>query len=222
MRVPSSLRPTLVALHRRWRAFRESRRRSVGNVALSNTREAFDEIYGTPGLREEYLEEARLAFYGEVGEICAELGPRRIIDVGCGTGHLLAAIVGRIPPPQRIVGVDFSTAAIERLRLLLPEAEGFVGDIFELPFPESCFDTVVCTEVLEHLDDPGGALAVLRYLCEPGGHILITVPDGERDSYAGHVNFWSFDEFAGFVSDVGSSTVRRTRGGDLVAIVSCA
>ncbi len=45
------------------------------------------------------------------------------------------------------------------------------------PVPESLrFDVVICEQVLEHVDDPFGAAANLRALCEPGGHVVVSTP----------------------------------------------
>jgi SAM-dependent methyltransferase len=44
------------------------------------------------------------------------------------------------------------------------------------PLPDSSFDAIVCTEVLEHVPDPCAALAELRRLLTPGGYLCLTVP----------------------------------------------
>jgi len=44
------------------------------------------------------------------------------------------------------------------------------------PTPQGTFDVVICEQVLEHVVDPFGAVANLRALCEPGGHVVVTTP----------------------------------------------
>lgn len=51
-----------------------------------------------------------------------------------------------------------------------------VADIADLPLVDGELDAVVCTEVLEHVRNPGGALKELARILAPGGQILITVP----------------------------------------------
>jgi SAM-dependent methyltransferase len=51
-----------------------------------------------------------------------------------------------------------------------------VSDITNIPEPDSSFDAVVCTEVLEHVPDPVAALRELARLVKPGGQLFITVP----------------------------------------------
>jgi SAM-dependent methyltransferase len=45
-----------------------------------------------------------------------------------------------------------------------------------LPFKDAAFDTVFCSQVLEHLAEPWGALGELRRVLKPGGHLLFSVP----------------------------------------------
>lgn len=214
-----ALRRPLIAAVNRWLDYKASRERSVKVIGLRNDRAAFEEIYRSSELLQEYLTPERHAFYREVAEICARLDPTTVIDVGCGPGHLLAAIQKASPGVRQLVGVDHTSAAIERLNDVVPSATGIQQSLYDLRPPEGQFDLVLCTEVLEHLPNPAAALSVLRDLCRPGGHVVVTVPDGERDDYAGHVNFWNEVELREFVRSVGTPEVTRSREGDLIAVV---
>jgi 2-polyprenyl-3-methyl-5-hydroxy-6-metoxy-1,4-benzoquinol methylase len=214
MHAPEAARRLLIPVYNRWLDFKSSHERSVKVVARRNDSRAFDEIFGSEDLLEEYLAPARFGFYNEIAGICASLRPRTIVDVGCGPGQLLAAVERSCKGVELLVGVDYSHAAIERLQEVVPNAIGIVSSIYDGELPAEQFDLVLCTEVLEHLADPESALLVLRSLCRPGGHLLITVPDGEHDDYDGHVNFWSEQGFDRLL------TVTRTREGELVALVA--
>lgn len=51
-----------------------------------------------------------------------------------------------------------------------------VCDITDIPAPTASFDAVLCTEVLEHVPDPIGALRELTRLLKPGGRLIVTAP----------------------------------------------
>lgn len=71
-----------------------------------------------------------------------------MVDVGCGTGHLLAALARRLPDAQ-MVGVDYSRAAIALLGQTLPEVEGVVADIYDVSLPSSLisFSAPKCSNI---------------------------------------------------------------------------
>jgi 2-polyprenyl-3-methyl-5-hydroxy-6-metoxy-1,4-benzoquinol methylase len=209
LRLGRYVRKPAGALVRRWYAYRSSRERSVKNLTRRNTREAYEEVYGTADLLAEYLGPERMRFYEEVATVCERLQPSRLIDVGCGSGDLLAAIVSRLPDIDEVVGVDVTGAGLARLAELVPAAKRVHGDLFEIELPFDRFDLVVCTEVLEHLDRPEDALRILCELCSAGGTVLVTVPDGEWDSFEGHVNFWGEQPFRELVSRYGRNQVTR-------------
>jgi SAM-dependent methyltransferase len=209
-----------LGLRERWRTFRASRAFTVANVTRRNTRRGYEKLFGSDHLLADYLGSERLSFYEEVADVCATLGPREVVDVGCGSGHLLRALGDRTPD-ARFVGVDFSKNAIRRARGLLPEARWLVGDVYATPLGEQRFDLVLCTEVLEHLERPRDALDALARLCTRDGRVIITVPDGELDDWEGHVNFWSEGDLATLLEGVGTAEIQRIDGGrTLLAVIS--
>jgi SAM-dependent methyltransferase len=96
--------------------------------------------------------------------------PRRIADIGCGTGANLEAFAEIAP----VTGVDFSVQAIRycRQRGFLATA---VAAMPNLPFGES-FDLVCAIDVIEHIEDDARAVRELLRICRPGGVLLVTVP----------------------------------------------
>jgi 2-polyprenyl-3-methyl-5-hydroxy-6-metoxy-1,4-benzoquinol methylase len=204
-----------------WRAWWDNWQREhepvVKNIAKRNTLRAYNRIYRSDELLDQYLAPERLAFYREVANKCADLAPRRIIDVGCGTGHLLRVLVESLPvPPQHVVGVDRSTAGIRRARELLPNAQWIACDLHRIPRSGARYDLVLCTEVLEHVSMPRRAVEVLREVCAPGGRVALTVPDGAQDSWEGHVNFWTEDELREFLEPEGLIELERIQGGNVL------
>jgi 2-polyprenyl-3-methyl-5-hydroxy-6-metoxy-1,4-benzoquinol methylase len=204
------------AWYKDWRAAHE---RSTKNITRKNTLRAYNRVYRSDSLLAEYLAPSRLEFYDEVAERCARLTPRQVIDVGCGTGHLLRALLDRLSvAPQLVVGVDRSRTAIRRARALLPQGEFVVADLYRLRCDAERFDLVLCTEVLEHVREPALAVDALCRLCAPGGRVAVTVPDGAQDSWEGHVNFWDEDEFRAFLTPRALVGIERIeRGGTFLA-----
>ena len=199
---------------------RQRHGRGAYAATVSNTRSGYDRLYREPALLREYLTAERSSFYEALAGYCVTYRPRSLVDVGCGSGHLLSAISDRLGADVELVGIDHAPSGIDRLGELVPNAEGIVADIVDLDLGGRTFDLVVCSEVLEQLEEPRVALSTLERLRSPGGTILITVPDGEQDSFAGHVNFWSDAGLARFLAPVGVAEVRRIGpSDDLLAIL---
>ena len=167
------------------------------STAEHNSLENMDEFYSSPNLLTHYFTADRLDFYQRV---CRRIGslsirPRSVLDVGCGSGHLLAQ-VRELWPEAHLKGVDFSGKSIDLARRLHPNMAFEQCSIFELDRLKDSYDVVLCTEVLEHLERADQALEQLYSACLPGGHVLITVPEGRKDTFPGHFNFWTPESFS--------------------------
>lgn len=101
------------------------------------------------------------------------VGAINVLVAGCGTGYEPISLA-RMDPELKITAVDLSTNSLsyglhKAKTLEVPGIQFIQGDILELHRLNLCFDLVVCTGVLHHLDDP---LAGWRSLCavtRPGG-----------------------------------------------------
>ena len=194
--------------------------RGVYAAVWRNTKDGYERLYADSELLEEYETPDRAAFHAAVATICAGFQPASVVDVGCGAGHLLAQIDERMSGRAELVGVDHAVSGIERLRQRLPGAEGIVADIGQLDLGDRRFDLVVCTEVLEHLDEPAVAVSALGRLRAVDGVVVVTVPDGAHDTWEGHVNFWTDAELAALLAPIGGVEVDRIGPtDDLLAIV---
>ncbi|WP_230195831.1 class I SAM-dependent methyltransferase [Streptomyces coriariae] len=114
-----------------------------------------------------YERPAMLALAGDVTG-------RRILDAGCGSGPLFAALRDR---GASVSGFDASTGMLELARRRLGEgADLQVADLGSpLPYPDDTFDDVVASLVLHYLEDWGPALAELRRTLKPGGRLIASV-----------------------------------------------
>ncbi|MCL6606405.1 MAG: class I SAM-dependent methyltransferase [Paenibacillus sp.] len=172
----------------------------IGMLVTDNSKEAYDEFWRSDQIIEKYANSNRVVFYRDILEIIKKFLSGRIIDVGCGSGDFLNLIRKIGIPEQQLYGVDFSQSAIERCREMMSGGKFLVGNIYDLNFPSSYFDCVICMEVLEHLEKPHQALEEMKRVCKGDGVIIITIPNGDYDDYIGHLSFWteaSFREFLG-------------------------
>ena len=59
-----------------------------------------------------------------------------------------------------------------------------ISDILKIPKPDASFDTILCTEVLEHIPDPISALSEFHRLLKSGGEVIITAPFNSLTHFA--------------------------------------
>ncbi|HEX6851631.1 MAG TPA: class I SAM-dependent methyltransferase [Candidatus Polarisedimenticolaceae bacterium] len=103
----------------------------------------------------------------------------QVLDIGVGDGAFERFAEAR---GARVHVLDPDAKAIARVREALDLGErARAGYATAIPWPDAAFDTVVVSEVLEHLDDATleGSLAEIRRVLRPGGRILGTVPADE-------------------------------------------
>lgn len=116
----------------------------------------------------------------------------KLLDVGCGEGrHVIHAcleynILG--------VGVDLSlrdlTTARERFAPFATyNAHSYFNlqqtDATQLPFANNSFDKIICSEVLEHIENYSGVLQEIQRVLKPNGILAISVPRAWPEKYVG-------------------------------------
>jgi len=167
-----------------------------------NTVESMNNFYADSKLVKNYLEPSRIKFYLKILEILKnnkiDLNGKSLVDVGCGTGHLLS-FINKEYEPCRIVGYDFADDALKIARKNVPGADFSLYDIYSAQIEK--FDCIFCTEVLEHLLYPDKALKNLIEMLSSSGMLLLTVPNGRKDMYEGHINFWSPESWKVFLEN---------------------
>ena len=106
--------------------------------------------------------------------LAGDVAGRRILDAGCGSGPLFAALRDR---GAVVTGFDKSAGMLELARRRLGDgADLRVADLGSpLPFPDGTFDDVIASLVLHYLEDWGPALAELRRVLKPGGRLIVSV-----------------------------------------------
>jgi len=134
---------------------------------------------------------------------------QRLLDVGCGDGELIVWLRERLPSNTAITGVDLSSETVTRNRVRHPHAQFEVLNI-EHQHLENAFDAIVCTEVIEHLDDRKSAFQNLAAMLNPGGHVVVTCPAGKvhaTERHFGHISHPTPTELRDLAKDVGLEVV---------------
>jgi 2-polyprenyl-3-methyl-5-hydroxy-6-metoxy-1,4-benzoquinol methylase len=116
----------------------------------------------------------------------ANSAEQRILDIGSGTGVMAADLRRRFPQAD-IVGVELSREGVERARVAVPSATFVQRDLLDEqdldPRLRGWATAAVCSEVLEHVDEPERLLrGVVPYL-EPGCRLVVTVPGGPMSAF---------------------------------------
>jgi len=97
-----------------------------------------------------------------------------LLEIGCGTGFVLAGIAGRFPN-ARLTGSEMFTSGLVHAMPRLPQAELVQMDARRMPY-DAEFDVVAAFDVIEHIKEDEAVLGNLFRAVRPGGGCLITVP----------------------------------------------
>ena len=119
---------------------------------------------------------ARAAAYeSERAEIVGlvPVGARRVLDLGCSTGRLAAALKAR--QEVEVVGIEREPAYAAEARTRCDRV--VEGDVEDVPTDLGRFDCLVAADVLEHLVDPWSALEAYVRLLDPGCRAIVSLPN---------------------------------------------
>jgi SAM-dependent methyltransferase len=110
----------------------------------------------------------------EMLRLAGNVSGRRILDAGCGSGPLSAALLDK---GAVVTGFDVSAAMVDLARRRLGrDADVQVADLAApLPFADAEFDDVVTSLVLHYLEDWAVPLAELHRVLKPGGRLFVSV-----------------------------------------------
>lgn len=160
-------------------------------------------------------------FFNNLQAAVKDLKADSILDVGCGEGFTLNRLkengIGK-----KLKGLEYSKNAIKLGRKIYPDIKIIQGSIYKLPYKNNSFDLVLCTEVLEHLEDPKKALKELARVSKK--YLLLSVPNepyfmlanflrGKNISRWGndieHVQHWTSRGFEKFIKSEKLKIIRR-------------
>lgn len=144
-----------------------------------------------------------------------------VLDAGCGEGFTLDRLqkekIGKV-----FEGIEYDEQAVLLANVMYPKLKIKKGDIYKLPYKNNSFDLVICTEVLEHLENPKKAYRELLRVSKK--YVLISVPNEplftiqrigrlqnvrHLGAHPEHIQHWSYKDFTNFVKVRGVKLVTR-------------
>ena len=123
---------------------------------VDQVRETYDHLYETGGesgiYHQPYVESCYYPMFSEAMSHAVAMNSKSLLEVGCGNGAFAEMLHDR--HQVEYLGFDFSEKAIELARLRNRSTKDFfVGDALDPSSYQSEYDTIICTEVLEHVPD---------------------------------------------------------------------
>lgn len=125
----------------------------------------------------------------------SQLENKRVLEVGCGKGFLLAAL----PSSNKAFGIDLSDENITQAKKNAPNAVIKKASMYEIPFPASSFDVVVISNALPGVDFTiygtevkrrafrEKTLKEIKRVLKPSGVLILTTPNGDYGNWPGKI-----------------------------------
>lgn len=101
----------------------------------------------------------------------------KILDVGSASGWFISEISKRFQD-SNCFGIDIYSKGIFYAKKKYPQVEFKVADAHDIPYKDETFDVIVCTEVLEHVDDPWQVVMEIKRVLKTGGLAIIELDSG--------------------------------------------
>jgi len=103
-----------------------------------------------------------------------ELRGREFLEVGCGLGYFSQMAYKK---GANVTAVDIGDRLVEITKKKIPHAKILVASAADLPFKDECFDIVLSTEVIEHVEDQKKTLSEQMRVLKKGGYLVLTTPN---------------------------------------------
>ncbi|MQG20437.1 MAG: class I SAM-dependent methyltransferase [SAR202 cluster bacterium] len=143
-----------------------------------------------------------------------------VLDVGCETGYVLSRL--EIPEDNKY-GLDVVAASLKVAKASINEGNFSLGDAANIPYKSDSFDYVICTEVLEHLENPAAAIEECFRVLKPDGTAFFTVPNGAGVAgryLCSHIQFFTYGDILTLVEGSGFKVVEGEKHGLYVPFVT--
>ncbi|WP_250007442.1 class I SAM-dependent methyltransferase [Actinoplanes sp. M2I2] len=110
------------------------------------------------------------------------------LDVGCGTGRALPALVAAVGPTGQVIGIDCTHDMLAQARARGRDRGAALvrADASHLPLADATADVVFAAGLVHHLPDPAAGLTELGRVTRPGGRLVLFHPTGRAALAARH------------------------------------
>lgn len=115
--------------------------------------------------------------YDEIIQRILNANPKKILDIGCGTGNVLIRLESN--KDFKLYGLDISEKMIKIAKKNLKDrAELKVGDSEYIPWEDNSFDAIVCNASFHHYPNPEKVLLEMKRVLKNTGTLIIGDPTG--------------------------------------------
>jgi len=154
--------------------------------------------------------------------IASMLEGKKVLEVGCGTGNLIKFLSNS---KFDLTGSDFSDIYLNKARKKIPHVKFFKANLLHKESWENfknSFDSIIASEVVEHIEDDVTALKTIHSLLKPGGILVLDVPCfnllySEFDKKIGHFKRYSRKSISNVVEKSGFR-IEKTRYWNLLGL----
>ena len=150
-----------------------------------------------------------------------------IVDIGCGDGRAIKFCSQR---QTHVIFMDINESKIKSLEAELinnnaRKVDAIIGDCTDTGIKDNIADIVICTEVLEHVDDPVKVMSELARIGKPGATYILTVPDPAGEALMkmtappiyfkkpNHIRIFEREEFKSLVTNAGLEITEQSYHG---------
>lgn len=142
-----------------------------------------------------------------------------ILDAGCGAGDLMKCMAEWFPG-TRLIGIEPSAEGVAISRARVPSAHVINAPLYPLSEAVEALTGeathAVCSEVLEHVEDPVTLLRHVARCLRDDGILVVTVPGGPRTAFdrsIGHLRHYTVDSATSIIRDAGFDPVDAMASG---------
>lgn len=144
------------------------------NIIKENNLETYGQLYKNPNTRFAYEVRDKVLIFDSLKHFLGNINGKRVLDIGFGTGDILLSLAKE---GADCYGIEVVDTAIEILQSVSPyNLHLSKNDANCLPFKNGYFDIVVCSHVLEHLNNPQKTLVEISRVLKKGCFAIIGVP----------------------------------------------
>jgi ubiquinone/menaquinone biosynthesis C-methylase UbiE len=146
------------------------------DVETRNVKEFYDAIHGDVYEKASYSWFLPRRFWHghKNNEVVKRVEGTDILEVGCGSGTIVKQLLAK---GKHVTGIDIGKQFVNFCHAKYDNAYFCETDAHYLPFADRSFDTIVCSEVIEHVDNPEKALHEFNRVLRPQGRLVLTTPN---------------------------------------------